>query len=78
MRTEFPDPANTMHFELTITPDEGLYRGGSFLFTVSISQNYPHDPPKVKCTQKVRAPAGVRRSPRRYTTRTSTWTGTCA
>ena len=31
----------------------GFYKGGSFNFTVTISPNYPHEAPKVKCTQKV-------------------------
>lgn len=32
----------------------GMYRGGAFQFSFAINTNYPHDPPKVKCTQKVR------------------------
>ncbi|WFD02248.1 NEDD8-conjugating protein ubc12 [Malassezia obtusa] len=61
MQTHFPDPADLMHFTVTITPDEGtsaahagLYKGGAFRFTVAINHNYPHDPPKVRCVQKVR------------------------
>ncbi len=30
-----------------------MYKGGSFLFTFKINANYPHEPPKVKCEQKV-------------------------
>lgn len=33
----------------------GMYKNGHFKFTFNINQNYPHEPPKVKCTQKVRA-----------------------
>jgi ubiquitin-conjugating enzyme E2 M len=33
-----------------------MYKAGSFKFTFAINNNYPHDPPKVKCTQKVRLP----------------------
>ncbi|KAI3620129.1 hypothetical protein CBS9595_002096 [Malassezia furfur] len=47
MQTQFPDPADLMHFEVTITPDEGMYKGGAFRFTVAINNNYPHDPPKL-------------------------------
>ena len=25
MKTQFPDPADLMHFEVTITPDEGAH-----------------------------------------------------
>ena len=30
-----------------------MYKGGAFNFSFAINTNYPHDPPKVKCTQKV-------------------------
>jgi len=56
MTTEFPDPANLLIFNLTITPDEGFYKGGKFHFSFNISTNYPHEPPKVKCTQKIYHP----------------------
>ena len=56
MRTNFPDPDDILNFILTIEPDEGMYRGGSFNFNFAINQNFPHDPPKVKCLQKVYHP----------------------
>jgi ubiquitin-conjugating enzyme E2 M len=31
-----------------------MYKGGAFIFSFVINSNYPHDPPKVKCTQTVR------------------------
>ena len=31
----------------------GMYKGGLFKFTFNINPNYPHEPPKVLCTQKV-------------------------
>jgi len=31
-----------------------MYKGGSFDFTFKIKENYPHEPPKVRCTNKVR------------------------
>ena len=36
-----------------------MYKGGSFLFTFKINANYPHEPPKVKCEQKVRPPCAT-------------------
>lgn len=63
----------------------GMYKGGAFLFSFAINTNYPHDPPKVKCTQTVRpAPLPHEQSkltygcagPCRYTTRTWTWRAT--
>jgi len=56
MKTDFPDPDNILAFTLTIIPDEGIYKGGIFHFTFNMSQNYPHEPPKVKCTQKIYHP----------------------
>ncbi|KAH8147896.1 uncharacterized protein LAJ45_07997 [Morchella importuna] len=56
MRTNFPDPEDILNFTLTIEPDEGMYKGGSFNFTFAINQNFPHEPPKVKCTQKIYHP----------------------
>jgi ubiquitin-protein ligase len=56
MKTTFPNPDDILNFQLTIEPDEGMYKGGSFLFNFTINQNYPHDPPKVKCTQKIYHP----------------------
>lgn len=31
-----------------------MYKGGAFKFSFAINTNYPHEPPKVKCTQTVR------------------------
>ena len=56
MKTTFPNADDILNFTLTIEPDEGMYKGGSFLFTFAINQNFPHDPPKVKCTQKIYHP----------------------
>jgi len=56
MKTEFPDVADLLNFTLTITPDEGMYKGGAFVFSFAINTNYPHDPPKVKCTQTIYHP----------------------
>ena len=56
MKTEFPDPDDILNFILTIDPDEGLYRGGQFTFTFAVNQNFPHDPPKVRCREKIYHP----------------------
>lgn len=56
MKMNFPNPDDIQNFTLTIEPDEGMYKGGSFHFTFSINQNFPHDPPKVKGTQKIYHP----------------------
>ena len=56
MKTDFPDPDDTLNFTLTIEPDEGMYKGGRFHFTFAIAQAFPHEAPKVKCTQKIYHP----------------------
>ena len=56
MKTYFPNPDDILNFKLTIDPDEGMYKGGRFDFDFKINQNFPHDPPKVKCTQKIYHP----------------------
>jgi len=33
-----------------------MYKGGSFIFSFVINMNYPHEPPKVKCTQTIYHP----------------------
>ncbi|GAB4818212.1 hypothetical protein N2152v2_005258 [Parachlorella kessleri] len=51
---KFPDGKDKiMNFEITLKPDEGMYKGGTFLFTFAVPPSYPHDPPKVKCMTKV-------------------------
>merc|ERR1739847_156478 len=55
-KTVFPDPDDLLNFRLVISPDEGFYRGGKFVFTFKINPNYPHEPPKVKCATKVYHP----------------------
>jgi ubiquitin-conjugating enzyme E2 M len=57
MAIEFPEGADKMlHFVITIKPDEGYYRGGKFVFDFNVPAVYPHEPPKVKCTQKIYHP----------------------
>ncbi|KAK9467459.1 ubiquitin-conjugating enzyme/RWD-like protein [Lipomyces arxii] len=56
MKTVFPDPEDLLHFTLTIQPDEGFYLGGTFNFSFAINNNFPHEPPKVKCLQKIYHP----------------------
>ena len=56
MTLDFPDPNDVFTFGLTIRPDEGFYKGGKFQFTFKVGTNYPHEPPKVLCTQKIYHP----------------------
>ncbi|TVY83783.1 NEDD8-conjugating enzyme UBC12 [Lachnellula suecica] len=56
MKTTFKDPDDVLNFELTIEPDEGMYKGGQFNFTFAISQEFPHQAPKVLCKEKIYHP----------------------
>ncbi|KAJ3279993.1 NEDD8-conjugating protein ubc12 [Borealophlyctis nickersoniae] len=56
MSMSFPDPNDVFNFSLAISPDEGFYKGGTFRFTIKVNNNYPHEPPKVLCTQKIYHP----------------------
>jgi len=56
MKTTFPNPDDILNFTLSIEPDEGMYKGGRFNFSFAINQNFPHDPPKVKCKEKIYHP----------------------
>lgn len=42
-----------MNFKVTISPDDGIYRGGRFVFDVKVPKTYPHDAPKVLCETTV-------------------------
>lgn len=56
MKTDFPDPDDILNFVLEIKPDEGMYQGGCYTFTFAMSASYPHEPPKVRCQQKIYHP----------------------
>jgi ubiquitin-conjugating enzyme E2 M len=42
--------------ELVIAPDDGLYRGGRFTFSITVPSEYPHEPPKVMLKERVYHP----------------------
>ncbi|WVO16584.1 hypothetical protein L204_104263 [Cryptococcus depauperatus] len=56
IKTVFPDPSDVLNFSMTITPDEGIYNGGVFNFSFAINANYPHEPPKVRCKERIYHP----------------------
>eukprot|EP00049_Salpingoeca_infusionum_P018355 m.356888 g.356888 ORF g.356888 m.356888 type:complete len:177 (+) comp17651_c0_seq1:80-610(+) len=53
---EIDDPDNLMEFRFIIKPDEGMYNGGKFVFSVNVGQEYPDRPPKVLCQTKIYHP----------------------
>ncbi len=43
-------------FRIAITPNEGLWKGATFHFSLEIPEDYPIAPPKVRCLTKVYHP----------------------
>merc|ERR1712070_453662 len=54
MKIDFPNgKEDLMNFKVTVSPDEGIYRGGRFVFDFKVPASYPHDAPKVLCETTV-------------------------
>lgn len=56
IHVDFPDADDLMNFTITLQPEEGFYAAGTFDFTVKVPEDYPHKPPKVKCTTLIYHP----------------------
>lgn len=56
VKIEFPNTEDLFHFRILIRPSEGYYQLGNFRFTVDIGENFPIDPPRIKCVQKIYHP----------------------
>lgn len=56
IQVTFPTADDLMHFQLTLSPEEGYYKAGSFSFSVTVTDDYPHKPPKVKCNTRIYHP----------------------
>ena len=57
-KVKFPDEEDIMNFEVVIDlkNEECPWRGGSYLFTVSVPDSYPHEPPKTLCKTMIYHP----------------------
>lgn len=42
-----PDPNHLLNLEVTYSPPDGVWRGGSFHFAIRFPETYPIEPPKV-------------------------------
>ncbi|CAR29910.1 hypothetical protein ZYGR_0AD06000 [Zygosaccharomyces rouxii] len=42
--------------QLAVKPDEGYYKGGNFTFELLFNEQYPMEPPKVKCLNRIYHP----------------------
>lgn len=52
-RLEFGDVDNLRSFKLIVGPQEGHWKGGRFLFEISIPAEYNLKPPQVECRTKL-------------------------
>ena len=52
-KIRFPNKDDLLNFFVTISPDEGYWKGATFEFKFAIKPLYPHDAPKVKCETPV-------------------------
>ena len=52
----FPDPNNLMKINVVVSPEDGLWNGGKYDFTISVPDMYPHKPPVVHCHTKIYHP----------------------
>lgn len=53
---EWPDRTDLTSMVLTIKPEQGMWKGGIFQFSINTPAMYPHDPPKVMCLTKIYHP----------------------
>jgi ubiquitin-conjugating enzyme E2 M len=52
-----PSPDNDLFsFTITITAEEGYWKGGTYSFQFNYPPNYPYKPPKIKCVEKIYHP----------------------
>lgn len=56
IKLTFPNTTDLFNFNLAITPQQGYYKSGTFRFTVEVTQNFPMEPPKIKCINKIYHP----------------------
>jgi ubiquitin-conjugating enzyme E2 M len=56
IKVKFDNPNDFFHFTIEISPTQGFYVGGLFKFSVDVNNNFPIDPPKIKCCNKIYHP----------------------
>ena len=50
----FPNKLDITNFDVTVKPENGSYwYGGTYAFSVSVPNGYPHEPPKIMCKTPV-------------------------
>ncbi|KAI5967323.1 UBC12 [Candida margitis] len=56
IKLTFPNTADFFNFDLQIIPQDGYYKNGKFKFKIEIGHNFPIEPPKIKCLNKIYHP----------------------
>ncbi|KAI5968485.1 UBC12 [Candida theae] len=56
IKLTFPNTADFFNFDLQIIPQGGYYKNGKFKFKIEIGHNFPIEPPKIKCRNKIYHP----------------------
>ncbi|GBG32099.1 Ubiquitin-conjugating enzyme family protein [Hondaea fermentalgiana] len=55
-KANFPNPNDLMNFQVIVSPDDGYWKGYRYTFQFTVPDMYPHEPPKVKCLEKIYHP----------------------
>jgi ubiquitin-protein ligase len=50
---EFPHEDNLTCVHVVLTPTGGLYKGGTFKFTINLPENYPESVASITCQTKI-------------------------
>ncbi|CAL2027771.1 hypothetical protein CAEBREN_11990 [Caenorhabditis brenneri] len=50
---QVPSTSRLHELDLTVTPQEGIYKGGTFRFKITVPPEYNNTPPVVKCLTRV-------------------------
>lgn len=50
---DVPDKQDLMNFFVTVTPEDGYWKTGTFKFKFTVPPDYPYTPPKITCLDKV-------------------------
>jgi ubiquitin-conjugating enzyme E2 M len=45
-----------MNFQVVVSPDDGYWKGYQYTFDFTVPDMYPHEPPLVKCKEKIYHP----------------------
>lgn len=53
---QWPEASDLTNMLLDVVPDQGLWKGAKYQFSIKVPDMYPHEPPKVHCNTKIYHP----------------------